>query len=62
MIVSRYAVVIEETSNGYSAGLLDLPGCVVAGDTVEETKALIVEAVKLHVEALAEEGVSIPEF
>ena len=59
--MARYAVVIEETGNGYAAGLPDLPGCAAAGDTVEETKALIIEAVKLHVEKLAEDGVPIPE-
>ncbi len=59
--MARYEVVIEETGNGYAAGLPDLPGCVATGDTVEETTELIVEAVKLHVEVLAEEGVSIPE-
>lgn len=59
--MAKYAVVIEETGNGYAAGLPSLPGCVAVGDTLEETKALIVEAVKLHVEALAEDGLPIPE-
>ena len=59
--MTRYAVVIEKTGNGYAAGLPSLSGCVAAGDTLEETKALIVEAVKLHVEALAEDGLPIPE-
>ncbi len=59
--MARYAIVIEETSNGYAAGLPALPGCVAAGDTLEETKTLIIEAVRLHVEALTEDGLSIPE-
>ncbi len=46
-------VVLEKSDNGYAAYLPDLPGCVAAGDTLEETKALIVEAVASHLEILA---------
>lgn len=59
--MAKYAVVIEKTGNGYAAGLPALPGCVAAGDTLEETKALIVEAVKFHIEALTEDDLPIPE-
>ena len=59
--MAKYAVVIEKTGNGYAAGLPALPGCVAAGDTLDETKSLIVEAVRFHVEALAEDGLPIPE-
>ncbi len=59
--MARYAVVIEKTGNGYAAGLPALPGCVAAGDTLEETKALIVEAVSFHVEGLVDDGLPIPE-
>ena len=27
----KYTAVIEKTGNGYSAYLLDLPGCIAAG-------------------------------
>ena len=56
-----YAVVFEETGNGYSAYLPDLPGCVAAGDTKEETERLIAEAVAEHLEMLASEGIPIPQ-
>ena len=59
--MAKYAVVIEKEGNGYAAGLPALPGCVAAGDTLEETKALIVEAVRFHVVALTEDGLPIPE-
>ena len=59
--MAKYVVVIEKTGNGYAAGLPALPGCVAVGDTLEETKALIVEAAKFHVEGLAEDGLPIPE-
>ena len=56
-----YTVIIEKTGNGYSAYVPDLPGCVAAGDTREETEALIREAVTYHLELLRESGDPVPE-
>ena len=56
----KYLVIIEETGNGYSAYLPDLPGCVAAGDTRAETEELIREAVTYHLEMLRECGDVIP--
>ncbi len=57
----HYEFTIEESSNCYSAYSPDLPGCVVVGDTVEETKELMTGAVKLHLEGLKQEGLIVPE-
>ena len=54
-------MVIEKTGNGYDASVPDLPGCIAAGDTREETEALIREAVAYHVEMLREHGDPVPE-
>lgn len=52
---------IERASDGsYSAYLPDLPGCVLCGDTVEEVKAMIQEAVEFHLEGLRDAGLPIP--
>ena len=56
----KYVVIIEETGNGYSAYLPDLPGCVAAADTREETETLIREAVTYHLEMLRETGDHVP--
>ncbi|MCY3882760.1 MAG: type II toxin-antitoxin system HicB family antitoxin [Chloroflexi bacterium] len=56
-----YTVIIEKTDNGYSAYVPDLPGCVAAGDTREETETLIREAVTYHLESLRENGDPVPE-
>ena len=53
--MDSYTVVLEKSDNGYAAYLPDLPGCVAAGDTLEETKVLIAEAVLSHLELLANE-------
>ena len=56
-----YTVIIEKTANGYSAYLPDLPGCVAAAGTREETEALIQQAVTLHLDMLRSNGDPIPE-
>ena len=57
----KYTAVIEKTGNGYSAYLLDLPGCIAAGDTLAETAELIRQAATYHVEMMAGDGEAIPE-
>ncbi|MFN2456067.1 MAG: type II toxin-antitoxin system HicB family antitoxin [Pyrinomonadaceae bacterium] len=57
----RYAIVIEKAENNYAAYIPDLPGCVAAGDTIEETKQLLQEAVEIHIKGMKEDGLPIPE-
>lgn len=57
----RYAVIIEKGKNSYGAYVPDLPGCVAVGDTPEEVKTLIQEAIEFHLEGLQEDSESIPQ-
>ena len=57
----KYVAIIGKTGNGYAAHLPDLPGCIAAGDTFEETRNLIEEAANFHVEWMLEHGETIPE-
>ncbi|MEQ1946025.1 MAG: type II toxin-antitoxin system HicB family antitoxin [Bryobacteraceae bacterium] len=57
----RYAVFIEKTATGFGAYVPDLPGCVAAGETYEETDRLIREAIPFHIEGLRLHGSPIPE-
>ncbi len=59
--MKRYLVVIEKANSNYSAYLPDVPGCVATGRTIEEVKQNIEEALKMHLEGLAEDGLPIPE-
>ena len=62
MIMKRYVVVIEKTPNGtFSAFVPDLPGCITVGNTEEETRNYIKEAMELHLEGMKEDGDPIPE-
>lgn len=56
-----YVVVIEQANDGsYSAYVPDLPGCVSCGDTLDEVKDLIAEAVELHIDSLRRHGEPVP--
>lgn len=57
----KYVVVYEQTPNNWSAYVPDLPGCVAAGDTREETEQLIREAIVLHLQLMRESGEAIPQ-
>lgn len=52
----RYAIVIEKAENNYSAYVLDLPGCVATGATLEEVEDEIREAIEFHIEGMREDG------
>ena len=59
----RYRIEFEGSDDvGYSAYLPELPGCVAAEETFEETKELIAEAVELHMELMEAEALPIPEL
>ena len=57
----RYAVVIEKGERNYSAYVPDLPGCASVGDTPDEVKAEIREAIEFHLEGMREDGLPIPK-
>ena len=60
--VRRYRIEFEGSdSEGYSAYVPDLPVVLAVGDTFEELKSRIAEAVELHLELMAEKGLPIPE-
>ncbi len=56
----RYMVIFEKGENSYGAYVPDLPGCVAIGESIEEVRQLISEAIAFHVEGLREEGEPIP--
>ncbi len=58
--MSKYTVYIDSTATGYSAHVPDLPGCVAAAATMEETRELIREAIEFHVEGMLLLGQAVP--
>ncbi len=57
----QYLVIISKCPNNYAAGSPDVLGCVSVGDTLEEMKANIREALEFHFEGMLEDGESLPE-
>jgi predicted RNase H-like HicB family nuclease len=57
----QYAIVIEKAKRNFGAYVPDLPGCVATGATEAEVRANIREAIKIHLEGMAEDGETIPQ-
>lgn len=58
----KYVYVIERASDGsYSAYVPDLPGCTASGDSIDEVKRNIQDAVDSYIESLRENNESIPQ-
>jgi len=61
MSPGHYPMVIEPTNTGFSAFSPDVPGCAAVGDTEEETRRNLREALAAHFEVMREIGEPIPE-
>lgn len=59
--MTEFIAVLEEGPQSWSAYVPDLPGCVAAGDTRQETERLIRQAAKWHLEGMAEDDEAVPE-
>jgi predicted RNase H-like HicB family nuclease len=57
----KYAVLYAPTATGYSAHVPDLPGCIGAAATLEETRLMMKEAIEGHLECMREFGYAIPK-
>jgi len=60
--LNGYTVVIEPADDGgFGVYVPDLPGCVSHGDSIEQAKRMISEAIRGHIELLRDKGEPIPE-
>lgn len=59
--MKKYLVVYEKGPDNWSAYVPDLPGCVAAAATREETARLIREAIEFHIEDMQLDGEPVPE-
>ncbi len=60
MKLYNYTVVIEPDDDAFHAYVPALRGCHSTGDTHDEAKANIKEAIELYLESLIESGEEIP--
>lgn len=57
---SYLAIVHKEKNSQYGVCFPDFPGCITAGETVEEAYAMAKEALEMHIEGMNEDGNPIP--
>lgn len=56
----NFTVVIEPDEHGFHAYVPALPGCHTFGDTIDDVRNSIAEAIALHVESMLEDGEVVP--
>ena len=59
----RYTIILhpDPEEGGYTVTVPALPGCVTAGETIEEAIAMAKEAIALYVSDLQAHGKPVPE-
>jgi len=58
---SFIALIHKEAKSDYGVSFPDLPGCITAGRTLDEARALAAEALAFHLEGMITDGEPIPE-
>lgn len=54
------ALIHKDADSDYGVSFPDLPGCISAGSTLDEARAMAAEALALHLEGLAADGEAPP--
>ena len=58
----KYTVIFEPAEEGgYTVTVPALPGLVTEGDTLEEAKAMAIDAIKCHLSSLIHRNLPIPQ-
>lgn len=55
------ALIHKDADSDYGVSFPDFPGCITAGGTLDEARAMAEEALALHIEGMLEDGDPIPE-
>ena len=59
-MTSYLAIVHKEKNSQYGVCFPDFPGCITAGENVEEAYALAQEVLEMHIAGMKEDGDNIP--
>lgn len=54
------ALIHKDVSSDFSVSFPDFPGCVTAGQTLEQARLMAEEALALHIEGMVEDNETIP--
>jgi predicted RNase H-like HicB family nuclease len=55
------ALIHKEADSDYGVSFPDLPGCITAGTSLDDARAMAAEALALHLEGLIEDGGAPPK-
>ena len=55
------ALIHKDLNSAFGVSFPDFPGCISAGDTLDEARLLAAEALALHLEGMAQDGEALPE-
>ena len=63
MNTHHYTIILhpDVEEGGYTVTVPALPGCVTQGETLEEAIAMAKDAIRLYIDTLIADGVSVPE-
>lgn len=61
MPVTYYPAIIDRSASGFGISFPDFPGCIAAGDTVNEAALSGEGALALHVEAMVKDRDTLPD-
>jgi predicted RNase H-like HicB family nuclease len=54
------AIIHKDNDSDFGVSFPDFPGCITAGRTLEEAKAMALEALTGHIEVMRETGEAVP--
>ena len=55
------ALIHKDADSDFGVSFPDLPGVISAGSTLDEARAMAIEALAFHLEGMAQSGEPIPE-
>ena len=59
-MLSYIALIHKDADSEYGVSFPDLPGCISAGATLDEARAMAAEALAMHLEGLIADGDPLP--
>jgi predicted RNase H-like HicB family nuclease len=54
------ALIHKDATSDYGVSFPDFPGCISAGETLDEARDMAAEALSLHIEGMTEDGDPLP--
>jgi predicted RNase H-like HicB family nuclease len=60
MAMNYVAIIHKDPKSDFGVSFPDFPGCITAGRTLDEAKALALEALTGHIEVMREAGEPVP--